>query len=208
MRPLAAVSNDVSDPPPITPADFLMTGSRFLGGLPETEFASYSLKTRKEMMGRVTKELWIELVSNYILELQKSRGVRGEHRLKVGDFVLLLDKQLPSGKYCMGRIESEVKNPDGQARSFMIRHQGRLVCRSIMTLAPLELALDEDKKTSLDGKAAPDTKEVPSGSSAPSGERQEVAPLASSPPNQVALRDDATLTEQRPRRESADDAVP
>ena len=177
MRPLAAVSDDPHDPPPIVPADFLMTGSRFLGGLPETTFASYPLKTRKEMLGEVTRELWTELVSGYILELQKARSVRGEHSLKVGDVVLMLDKQLPSGKYCLGRIESEVRNPDGQARSFMVRRKGESVCRSIMTLAPLELAL---------------SKEDP-----------EMAPQSGSVTNQVALRDDAILTDAAPRRETA-----
>ena len=55
MRPLSEPSDDPNDPPPLVPADFLLTGSRLLGGIPEMKFESYSLKTRKEMLGKVTK---------------------------------------------------------------------------------------------------------------------------------------------------------
>ena len=51
------------------------------------------------------------------------------------NLVLLLDKTLPSGRYCIGRVVEEVKNPDGKARSFVVKHRGQLLTRSLMTLA-------------------------------------------------------------------------
>ena len=191
-RPLGKISNDPSDAPPIVPADFLMTGSRFLGGLPEMEFASYSLKTRKEMLGGVTKDLWNELVSGYILELQKTKGKSGEHNITVGSIVLLLDKTLPSGKYCLGKIESEVRNPDGRARSFMVRHNGEVVCRSIMALAPLELSLDETKQ--------PETK---ASESEPTQMAPGVETAAEVPADQQVSLVEPTAVKKMPRREIA-----
>ena len=92
------------------------------------------------MLGKVTGELWQELTKSYITEMQKFDKVRGEKLLKVGDVVLILDKTLPTGRYAVGRIEAVRTNPDGKARSFDIRHHGEIIQRSIMTLAPLELA--------------------------------------------------------------------
>ena len=135
-RPLSEPSDDPNDPPPLVPADFLLTGSRFLGGIPELQFENYSLKTRKEMLGKVTREMWHALTSEFILELQRFERERGGKTLKVGDLVFLLDKTLPSGKYCIGRIKSEFTNPDGKARSFLIEHRGQTLKRSLMTLAP------------------------------------------------------------------------
>ena len=138
MRPLTVPSADAKDPPPLTPADFLMTGNRFLGGIPELDLSKYEAKDRKEMLGEVTKDMWESLTKEYIAELQKSKPIRGEKQLKKGDVVLLLDKTLPTGRYGLGRIESVVANPDGKARSFRVKHQGEVVDRSLMTLAKLE----------------------------------------------------------------------
>ena len=137
-RPLTEPSNDCQDPPSLCPADFLLTGSRFLGSLPELNLDNYSNKTRKEMIGKVNQELWEALITEYISELQKVKGARGAKELEVGDVVLILDKTLPTGRYCMGRVKTAKTNPDGKARSFEIEHQGEILTRSAMTLAPLE----------------------------------------------------------------------
>ena len=137
MRPLSEPSTDPLDAPPLVPADFLLTGNRFLGGIPEVELDKYPLRTRKEMMGKVTKELWKELTSEYLLELQKSGNWKSKRALKPGEVVLMLDKTWPSGRYRLGRIESTIEGPDGVARAFRVRHGDEVVKRSLMTLAPL-----------------------------------------------------------------------
>ena len=139
MRPLTEVSSDPCDPPALTPSDFLLTGSRFLGGLPEVGFESYEGKTRKEMMGAVTREIWGMFTEEYVLAMQKVQKQRGEREFKVGEVVMILDKKLPSGRYCLGRIESAQDGPDGKARTFKVAHKGEILDRSHMTLAPLEL---------------------------------------------------------------------
>ena len=76
-RPLTEPSDDFKDPPTLCPADFLLTGSRFLGSLPELDYDAYSGKTRKEMIGKVNQELWQALIKEYIAELQKQKNLRG-----------------------------------------------------------------------------------------------------------------------------------
>ena len=137
LRPLSEPSDDPNDMPPLVPADFLMTGNRFLGGIPELPLKNYSLQTRKEMLGKVTRELWETLTKEFILELQKFHKIRGSTILKKGDIVLVLDKTRPSGRYHLGRIVSEKIGPDGRSRSFVVKSGGKLVDRSLMTLAPL-----------------------------------------------------------------------
>ena len=137
LRPLSEPSDDPNDMPPLIPADFLMTGSRFLGGIPEIPLEKYSLTTRKEMLGKVTRDLWETLTQEYILELQKYHKSRGNTTLKTGDIVLILDKTMPSGRYHLGRIVSEKPGPDGRSRSFVVKSGGKLIDRSLMTLAPL-----------------------------------------------------------------------
>ena len=137
LRPLSEPSDDPNDMPPLVPADFLMTGSRFLGGIPELPLKNYSLNTRKEMLGKVTRDLWESLTEEYILELQKFHKTKGRTILKTGDVVLILDKIRPSGRYHLGRIVSEKTGPDGGSRSFVVKSGGKLLDRSLMTLAPL-----------------------------------------------------------------------
>ena len=93
MRPLTEPSTDPMDAPPLTPADFLGTGNRFLGGIPELETDHYPLRTRKEMLGKVTSELWKALTSEFVLELQKPAGKQRD-TYEVGDIVLLFGQNL------------------------------------------------------------------------------------------------------------------
>ena len=66
QRPLTTPSSDPNDPPPLTPSDFLLTGNRVLGGLPELEQNKYDLKIRKESLGKATKEMWHILCKEYL----------------------------------------------------------------------------------------------------------------------------------------------
>ena len=142
MRPLTEPSTDPMDAPPLTPADFLGTGNRFLGGIPELETDHYPLRTRKEMLGKVTSELWKALTSEFVLELQKPAGKQRD-TYEVGDIVLLLDKTWPTGRYKLGKIESVIQGPDGIARAFMVKNGDEVLKRSLMTLAPLRVKSPE-----------------------------------------------------------------
>ena len=71
--------------------------------------------------------------------MQEYPKIRGERTLKVGNIVLMLDKTLPSGRYCLGKIVKICAGPDGKGRAFEVEHQGQILKRSSMTLAPLEV---------------------------------------------------------------------
>ena len=144
-RPLHAPSGDPADPPALTPADFLGTGSRLLGGIGEMGLENYEAKTRKEMLGELTRELWEGLTRDYILALQRYARLKGERPVGLGDIVLLLDKDLPSGRHCLGRVVGVKTNPDGKPRTFEVLHHGKVLVRSSMTLAPLEGVLLQEK---------------------------------------------------------------
>ena len=139
LRPLTTPSDDPNDPPSLTPADFLLTGSRVLGGIPEIDHTNYDLKTRKESLGKATREMWEALNKEYLAALQAYPKVRGEKELKAGMIVLMLDKTLPSGKYCLGKIKDVNPGPDGKGRTFDVERDGKILKRSAMTLAPLEV---------------------------------------------------------------------
>ena len=139
QRPLTTPSSDPHDPPPLTPSDFLLTGNRVLGSLPELKQSSYDLKVRKESLGEATKEMWQALCKEYLVTLQEYPKMRGNRSLNAGDIVLMLDKTLPTGRYCLGRVKEVKKGPDGQGRVFEVEHQGKILTRSGMTLAPLEV---------------------------------------------------------------------
>ena len=139
QRPLTTPSSDPHDPPPLTPGDFLLTGNRVLGSLPEFDLSKYNLKIRKESLGKATREMWQILCKEYLTTLQQYPKMRGGRSLEVGAVVLMLDKTLPSGRYCLGKIKKIRPGPDGKGRTFEVEHHGQVLDRSAMTLAPLEV---------------------------------------------------------------------
>ena len=159
MRPLTIPSQDFKDKTTLTPSDFIGSGSRFLEMLPLPPVKD--LTSRLWYTQRIFRNLWDALQVEFISYLQRyKRKTRGETEIKVGDFVHILDRKLPTGHYAVGRVQSTVDGPDDVGRQFIVETEGtvdvknkkstgQLVRRSGMTLAPfksLNLVQDESRE--------------------------------------------------------------
>ena len=157
IRPLTQPSGDCSDPEPLTPADFLGRGNRFMHLLPLTEGPELAHHARQ--MRTAYKKLWEIYHEEYLMSLQKyhrQQESKKKHEYQVGNLVHLISEErtIPTeartfagelhsvtGRYRLGRITEIVKSDrDGQDRLFLVKQPGGEIKRcSAMNIAPLYL---------------------------------------------------------------------
>ena len=152
MRPLSDPSPDPKDPRPLTPADFLMTGDRFLELLPTTGDAELVAHSRhlREAMAQLWQAYYTEYVTmlNKYVMTSKCRPYEyavGEcvHLLKEGKLRETREKTMAgpmrsiSGRYKTGIIKQIHPGTDNISRQFVVDTGKTLKTLSYMTIAPL-----------------------------------------------------------------------
>ena len=137
MRPLSEPSLDPNDPRPLTPADFLLTGSRYLELLPTTEDEDCTLVSHARHMREALKTLKQAYFEEYLATMVKfpKETKSSPHQYAVGDFVHLLhhgqaketnqktfagETKSLFGRYKLGRIKQIHPGVDGHERVFLV----------------------------------------------------------------------------------------
>ena len=159
-RPLNCPSGDGDDKQPLTPEDFLMSGSRFRDLLPmgvDQDVARYS-KTLKPVL----KALWEALEVEFISKLTHRRKTVDPNYLPMrdGDYVYIISTQaqIPTesksfpgrqqsvlGRYKVGRIFQAQPGRDGVDRVFYVKHgparggKLQITKMSYMNVVPVEV---------------------------------------------------------------------
>ena len=136
-RPLYSPSEDARDETPLTPADFLGTGSRYLQSIPCTASNTRPNHVFKDTMARATLELWKIYETEYFTTLHSVREKR--HPVKpmaTGDLVHVLDKTGFLGYYKIGKILEIIPSADGVDRRFILLCNGEKIERSYNQVAP------------------------------------------------------------------------
>ena len=156
MRPLVKVS---PDKPPLTPADFLLTGSGRLSFIPVVAPEKLTLATRKELIDANLNEVWDQFSRDYVLSLRKNlRLLPSKKRIQTKDAVVFLDddnSKMP-GKWRQGVVIGTHPGKDNEDRSFDILVEGdRMFKRNYRnlgllprpTLIPDGYLLNEDPRS-------------------------------------------------------------
>ena len=138
MRPLINVR---SDQPPLTPADFLLTGNPRLHSVPLEAPEKMSLEARKEIIDANLEEAWTCFKEEYVLSLRKNVKLMPSNRqIMLDDAVILLDneeKKVP-GQWRCGVVVDTHLGKDGVERSFDILVGGdKVFKRNFRTLGRL-----------------------------------------------------------------------
>ena len=128
--------------PPLTPAEFLLTGNPRLTGVPAAYPMQLGLETRKELIWSNLFEAWDLFREDYLLTLRRSARVYPPRMvLQEGDGVVLKDRPIdrPGGWEC-GRIVKVHEGKDQNDRSFDVLVQDKIYKRNYRSLAPLPRA--------------------------------------------------------------------
>ena len=121
-RPLTYVSTSSGEIEPLTPSHllFLRGGA---GPIPGDYSAADSLSRRRwRHVQYLAQQFWIRWKREYLLSLQSRQRWRREvQNLKPNDIVLLVDEDVPRGKWVMGRIVRVFPSQDGLVRKALVR---------------------------------------------------------------------------------------
>lgn len=145
-RPLTYVFNDVEEPYPLSPADFLV--GRRLTALPsydptiKTDSTTDQLKNLWRKREEDLQAFWSRWFKEYLNELRNfsSNKAKRTDLLKKDRIVLLGERQRPRQLWTLARIEELIEGRDGIVRSCYLRLPcGATVKRPVQLLHPLEV---------------------------------------------------------------------
>lgn len=145
-RPLVPISDNIDDCLVLTPNHLLTGGSVML--VPETE-VNESVKhyrSRWQYIQRLHNDFWKQWQKEYLSTLnQKYKWIKKQRNLKIGDVVLIMEQNLPPGKWLLGLIQEVHPGTDGLVRVVSIKTKNGIIKRPIVKL--ILLLDDKDVKS-------------------------------------------------------------
>lgn len=147
-RPLTYVYNDLREPVPLQPIQFLNFGRKDTTlpiNLQEIVIAGSnrtSLIKRKRYQDLLVKQLWTKWKSQYLLDLRTAYELKNpnpQQNLKVDDVVLIEGDKKCKLLWKLGRIMQVFPGRDGKVRACLIKTSDGTLKRPIQLLYPLEL---------------------------------------------------------------------
>jgi hypothetical protein len=143
-RPICALSDNPTDPQPLTPAHFLI--GRPLDALPEINQREQQMSalSRWHFVQRLAQDFRARWQSEYVLSLQRmAKWQTSSPNVAVGDFVLLVDAQEKQQQWPLGRILEIFPGSDGLVRVVSVKTANNTFRRDIRKLRRFPLDSDE-----------------------------------------------------------------
>ena len=136
-RPLGYPSNDPNDLQPLTPNHFLI--GRASNCVPHVSFERSEILSRRfEFIQSLVQRFWQRFIREYLPTLQKRGKWRlKERQMKIGDLVLMVDYEIPRGKWKLARVEEVYPGKDGVVRNVLVKTQHGQYKRSVQRLCVL-----------------------------------------------------------------------
>ncbi|XP_055522606.1 uncharacterized protein LOC129716796 [Wyeomyia smithii] len=143
-RPISPLSNDPSEPQPLTPAHFLI--GRPLHIIPEINQLDDKIDSlsRWQYVQRVTQEFRSRWQSEYVSLLQRMvKWQRSAPNIMVGDFVLLVSDNEKPKQWPMGRVVELFPGTDGIVRVVAVKTLNGISKRDVRRIRRIPLEADE-----------------------------------------------------------------
>ncbi|XP_058448668.1 uncharacterized protein LOC131428639 [Malaya genurostris] len=143
-RPITPISNDPTDPQPLTPAHFLI--GRPLTTAPEINQLErrVSSMSRWQFVQRVSQEFRARWQKEYVRSLQVfTKWQKSASNVKVGDFVLLVGENDKPKQWPLGRIVEVHPGPDGLVRVASLKTGNGITQRDIRRIRLIPMDSDE-----------------------------------------------------------------
>ena len=136
-RPLGYPSNNPNDLQPLTPNHFLI--GRATNSVPHESFKKSEILSRRfEFIQSLVQRFWQRFIREYLPTLQKKGKWRlKERQVKIGDLVLMVDYEIPRGKWKLARVEEVYPGKDGVVRNVLVKTQSGRYKRSVQKLCVL-----------------------------------------------------------------------
>lgn len=139
-RPLTYIPLDDESSEALTPNHFLRLDTD--GGKPTMQLSDdwKVLKHTYQYKERFANNCWKRFINEFLPELTlRSKWYDPVPPLKIGDIVILIDKDLPRNNYPKGRVIAVKTSSDGQVRSATIQTSDGIFERPAVKLALLQL---------------------------------------------------------------------
>jgi hypothetical protein len=138
-RPLTVVSDDPNDAEPLTPNHLL----HLRGGpmLPPGEFVQKDIYCRRRwrQVQYLADVFWRRWTKEYLPTLQqRSKWLRQERNVQVGDIVLIVDENLPRNCWLLGRLTKTLPGADGLVRTVEVKTKNNLLVRPVSKICVVE----------------------------------------------------------------------
>ena len=120
-RPLTTMSEDITDPEPLTPNHLLLGRSN--PNMPPDLFGGGDLSSRKRWRAAqaLTQLFWERWVREYAPTLiERRKWSVNDRNLSAGDAVAVLDCKNARGQWVIGRVKVPIVGSDGVARSAVV----------------------------------------------------------------------------------------
>lgn len=142
-RPLTPMSEDPSD---LTPGHFLIGEPMNAYLEPDMQEIPFNRLKRHERIQKMTQQFWQSWQRDYLNTLQlrnKWRTVKDD--VKIGEFVLLIEDNLPPTQWSMGRVVEVSRGSDGYVRVVTIQLPHRQTQRAVQKICPLPMESEDGK---------------------------------------------------------------
>ncbi|XP_074659583.1 uncharacterized protein LOC141912256 [Tubulanus polymorphus] len=139
-RPLTYNSVDPADFTPITPNHFLHGGASSVVALGVFHEREINSRKRWRQSQVLADHFWRHWLKEYLPPLtMRSKWLENTENVKLGDLVLIKDKDIPRGQWPLGRIIEVYPSPnDGRIRSVKVKTSSSEYVRPVVKLCVLE----------------------------------------------------------------------
>ncbi|GFW22530.1 integrase catalytic domain-containing protein [Trichonephila clavipes] len=139
-RPLCPLSNNDDDFQVLTPAHFLI--NRSLNSLEEPNLTKCKESNLKkwQKITKIVQLMWKFWSRNYLNQLQqRGKWMFEKNNVKIGDLVLIIEENLPTYKWALGRIVELYYGEDKKVRVVKIKTQYTTCKRAISKICVLPM---------------------------------------------------------------------
>jgi hypothetical protein len=138
-RPLTKSSEDANDSTAITPAHLLLQRPAMV--LPPGEFDQETTVTRKKWKQTqiLANHFWNRWIKEYLTTLHlRQKWLKPQRNVRVGDLVLLSDKNIPRGLWPVAIVTKVFYGQDKKIRTVELRTKDSVYVRPIVKIVLLE----------------------------------------------------------------------
>lgn len=139
-RPLCPLTASENDFEVLTPAHFLV--NRSLNSICEPDLTQYkeSYLKKWQRVSRIVQMMWKNWTRNYLNQhQQRNKWMFEKNNVKIGDLVLVIEDNVPTYKWPLGRIVKLYVGDDNKVRVVKVKTQNNVCKRAVSKLCVLPM---------------------------------------------------------------------
>ncbi|XP_070566968.1 uncharacterized protein [Ptychodera flava] len=140
-RPLVQQSDDPSDLQPITPNSLLLLRQNPCTSQSNIS-TTYNFNDRRRQIQRIADSFWKRWIREYLPTLQqRQKWLKPRRNLTVGDLVIIVDDNIPRGRWPKGLVEQTFPDRYGNVRQVLLKTATGRLRRDVRKLCLLEAVI-------------------------------------------------------------------